>query len=132
MSETATFDTHRFVKRLTETGMPEKTAEALADEQVRLIQGNLATKHDIALVKHDIALVKHDIALVQKDIETLRADLTRDIGTLRKETKKDIEALRGDLTRDMATLETRIVKWVAGFGMSIVGLLVAVLFRIWN
>ena len=65
---TVAFDTHRFVKHLTESGFTEQQAEALAEEQTDLLNGNLATKTDIALVKADIALVKADIALVKADI----------------------------------------------------------------
>lgn len=41
------FDTHAFVKRLTAAGMPEEQAEALADEQVKLIDERQATKADL-------------------------------------------------------------------------------------
>ena len=41
------FDTHAFVKRLTGVGMPEEQAEALADEQARLIDERLVTKDDL-------------------------------------------------------------------------------------
>jgi hypothetical protein len=43
----AIFDTHAFVKRLTGAGMPEQQAEILAEEQARLISGQLATKADL-------------------------------------------------------------------------------------
>lgn len=42
-----TFDTHKFVKRLTEAGMPLNQAEILAEEQTRLIDERLATKDDL-------------------------------------------------------------------------------------
>lgn len=45
MSEIA-FDTDAFVKRLKAVGFTEEQAEALADEQVRLIADRLATKRD--------------------------------------------------------------------------------------
>lgn len=48
MSDAIAFDTHRFVKNLTENGFTEQQAEALAREQVLLLEGNLATKADIA------------------------------------------------------------------------------------
>ena len=52
------FDTHAFVKRLTSVGMPEEQAEALADEQARLLDERLATKADLreteARLKADI------------------------------------------------------------------------------
>lgn len=37
MNQTISFDTHRFVKCMTENGMSEKMAEALADEHVQLL-----------------------------------------------------------------------------------------------
>ena len=44
---TLTFDMHKFVKRLTEAGMPVGQAEVLAEEQARLIDERLATKDDL-------------------------------------------------------------------------------------
>ena len=61
MSEAIAFDTHRFVKRLTETGFTEAQAEALADEQVTLLNSNLATKQDILAVKADMEALKADL-----------------------------------------------------------------------
>jgi len=49
MIEAIAFDTHRFVKRLTQTGFTEAQAEALADEQVTLLNSNLATKRHCTL-----------------------------------------------------------------------------------
>ena len=51
---TITFDTHAFVKRLTAAGMPEAQAEVIAEEQARLIDTQLATKTDLALLKHEL------------------------------------------------------------------------------
>ena len=42
MTEAIAFDTHRFVKRLTESGFTEKQAETLAAEHVALLNANLA------------------------------------------------------------------------------------------
>ena len=41
------FDTHAFVKRLTQVGMPEEQAEVLAHSQATLINEKLATKRDL-------------------------------------------------------------------------------------
>ena len=48
MAAALVFDTHRFVKRLTNAGMDEAVAEALADEQANLLRENLATKAGLA------------------------------------------------------------------------------------
>ena len=78
MTEAIAFDTHRFVKRLTESGFTEKQAETLAEEHVALLNGNLATKADLAAVKADL----------QRDVEAVKADLQR-----------DIEAVKADLLK---------------------------------
>ncbi|NKC14850.1 MAG: DUF1640 domain-containing protein [Gammaproteobacteria bacterium] len=70
MTEAIAFDTHRFVKRLTDCGFTEQQAETLADEHVALLNANLATKADIAAVKADIAKV-------EAKIETVKADLLK-------------------------------------------------------
>ncbi|MYG40386.1 MAG: DUF1640 domain-containing protein, partial [Nitrospira sp. SB0677_bin_15] len=44
---TLSFDTHTFVKRLTQAGMPEAQAEVLADSQAKLIDEKLSTKYDL-------------------------------------------------------------------------------------
>ena len=61
MTDAIAFDTHRFVKRLTDSGFTEKQAETLAEEQVALLNGNLATKADIAALKADMAALKADL-----------------------------------------------------------------------
>ena len=61
MNDSIAFDTHRFIKRLTQTGFTEQQAEALADEQVNLLDSNLATKVDLMSIKAEIEKVKSDL-----------------------------------------------------------------------
>lgn len=53
-SEAINFDTPKFVKHLTENGFTEQQAEVLAEEQVNLLNSNLATKADIETAKTDL------------------------------------------------------------------------------
>ena len=89
-AEAIQFDTHKFVKHLTENGFTEQQAEVLAEEQVNLLNTNLATKADILALKADILATQADIADV----------------------KRDIEALRQETKADMANLRAELVKWV--------------------
>jgi len=70
------FNTHSFVKRLTEVGMPEEQAEVLADSYATLIDEKLATKRDLK----ELALAtKRDL----KELELrLRHDLTLRLGSM--------------------------------------------------
>lgn len=100
MSEAIAFDTHRFVKHLTASGFTEQQAEALASEQVNLLNSNLATKADIESVK--------------AEIEALRQETKASIASLRQETKADIESVKADL-----------LKWMFGAMIAQGGLIVA-------
>ena len=55
---TLAFDTHAFVKELTQAGRPEAQAEVLARSQATLINEKLATKQDLkeleARLRHDM------------------------------------------------------------------------------
>lgn len=74
------FDTHRFVKRMTEAGMPDAQAEALADEQVALASSehsakedmaNLAAKFETLASKESVAELAAKVAELAARIETL-------------------------------------------------------------
>jgi hypothetical protein len=59
---TIAFDTHKFVRRLQEAGIPEHEAEAIVDA-FRDAQGEaeLATKTDIGDLRHDLELLRRDM-----------------------------------------------------------------------
>ena len=102
MSEAIAFDTHRFVKHLTENGFTEQQAEVLADEQVHLLNSNLATQADIATVHQDIEI-------------------------LRQETKADIEVLRQETRAGLAEVKADLIKWMVGALIAQGGVIVALL-----
>ena len=105
MSEAIAFDTHRFVKRLTENGFTEAQAEVLADEQITLLNANLATRQNIADVQKEMTDIRKEIVDIRKDIEVLR-----------QETRADIERLKSDL-----------LKWMFGALLAQGGLVVALI-----
>ena len=73
-AEAIQFDTHKFVKHLTENGFTERQAEALAEEQVNLLNSNLATKADILALKADIEKLRQE---TKADMANLRAELVK-------------------------------------------------------
>ena len=118
MTEAIAFDTHRFIKRLTEGGFTEKQAETLAEEHVALLNANLATKADIESIRADIESVR-------AEIETLRLETKADIETLRLETKADIENLRRETTASIVSAKFDLMKWMFGALIAQGGLIVA-------
>ena len=61
MNEAIAFDTHRFVKNLTESGFTEQQAAALAREQVQRLNSNMATKIDVQALRANLDVVKAEL-----------------------------------------------------------------------
>ncbi len=138
MSGAIAFDTHRFVKKLTERGFTEEQAEVLAEEQVTLLNANLATKSDIEAIRAEIETLrlatKADIEAIRAEIETLRlatkADIEAirvEIEALRKETKADIARSEAGLKADIEAAKADLLKWLVGGLITQGGLIVALL-----
>ena len=129
MTGAIAFDTHRFVKRLTEGGFTETQAETLAEEQVALLNDNLATKADIAAVQADIEALrlatKADLAKVEA---SLKADIAKvEAGLSRVEIELKAEIARGDtgLRGHIETVKADLLKWMFGAMIAQGGLIVA-------
>ena len=136
MNEAIAFDTHRFVKNLTESGFTEQQAEALAKEQVQLLNSNLATKVDILALKADIETVKAVVEKVKAGVETVKAELEAKLEAVKlglqadiQTVKADLEAVKLGLQADIQASKVVLLKWMVtamiAQGTLIVALVVA-------
>ena len=120
------FDSHQFVKRMTEAGMPLAQAEALAGEQGVMVNTNLATKQDTGELKHrltnveqDIGELKHRLANVEQDIGELKhrlANVEQDTGEL-KHRLANVERDVGELKVGLANVERDVGELKVGFAV---------------
>ena len=134
-----TFDTHRFVNRMIDAGFTAAQAEALSDEQVKLITNNLATKQDVEETRAALARnIEETRAELERSIEETKAELERSIEKTRAELEHKIEKVRADLERSIE--ETRadlklaiskeskkLIKWIVTTQtvlVAIIGLLI--------
>ena len=112
------FDTHRFVKRMTEAGMPAAQAEALADEQVALLNSELATKQDFAdlAARLDVIAARQDGFVTKEDVADLAA---RQDGLATKESVADLAARQETLATkaEVAKLRTEVAVLRARLGL---------------
>ena len=113
-AETATFDTHDFVKRLTSAGMAEAQAEIIAWGQSRR-HTELADKRDVKGLEAKIKEVEARIKEVEVRIKEIEAKITTLEVTIRqieadlrqelKEQAASIKALELAITRQEATIK---------------------------
>ena len=89
------FDSHRFVKRLTDEGMPAGQAEALADEQISLLNSHLVTKRDIShlATKEEVAKLatKEEVAKLATKEEVAKLATKEEVAKLA--TKEEVAKL---------------------------------------
>ena len=115
VKDTLVFDSHGYVKRMTDGGFNEQQAETLAAEQGDLLS-NLATRQDIGTVKDDLETIWQDI----KDIkDNLKNFATKD-DLKNFATKKDVEV-------SAQTLKVEMIKWMTWYFLSGLAVMVAVL-----
>ena len=80
---TLTFDTHAFVKELTQAGMPEEQAEVLARSQAMLIDEKLATKQDLKELELRLKRDMKELEMrLKRDIQELKHDMTVRLGSM--------------------------------------------------
>ena len=106
----AVFDSHRFVKRLTEAGMEEGLAEVLAEEHMGPWIRNVATRTDVANIREDLESTR---MVFQKDLEDLRRDVATkaDVAMIRKDLEnfRSAAATKADLANAVAGAERRLM-----------------------
>ncbi len=100
------FDTLAFARRMEAVGFTRAQAEAMAEEQAKLIDERLATKTDIERIHADIDALRQE---TKGNIERLRQEAEANIDRRRRETAAEIERLRQETTADIERLrqETR-------------------------
>lgn len=138
-------DPLKIYQRLKAAKVDEKAAEEIAAIFGDVLDTQLATKKDIAVIQQDILLIRKDIANLQsetkKDIEQLRNETKNNIEQLRNETKSDIELLRSEtksnialVHKDIKELETKLeakiesskaemLKWTIGLIVAQTGII---------
>ena len=101
------FDTHDFVKRLTQAGMSEDQAEVLAKGQSDLYERLVTKEYFEFTLNHELEKLRAEL---KNDIEKLRAELKNDIEKLKAELKHDIDKVQANHEQVKAELKNDIEK----------------------
>ncbi len=112
-----TFDTHDIIKKFREKGL----SEDLAELQVEAIKD--VVKQAVSQVQHDYSL---DDAVTNKDLDARIRETELKIEVVKADLKRDIESVR----KDMAEIKSELIRWVVGVGMLQVTLITALLIKL--
>ena len=98
------FDSHGYVKRMTDGGFNEQQAEALAAEQAELL-GNLATRQDIEAVQVDVQVIRDGLQTVKDGLEAVKRNMATKEDLENFATKQDLEIVRKEIEVSAQTLK---------------------------
>ena len=127
MSERLVFDTHRFVRDMVAVGMAEPIAERLAEKQLEMLRGDLATQVELAQVEANLRIelaaineritqveanLKTELAATNERITQVEANLKTDITQVEANLKTDITQVEANLKTELAATKTSLVKWM--------------------
>lgn len=98
MPSVIAFDTHAYVKKLRDVGVPEPQAEIQAEAMAALIEDRLATKEELKAVE----------ANLRRDIKELEVNLKRDLKELENKLEQRLREMDNKLDQRLREVEMRM------------------------
>ena len=128
------FDSHGYVKRMTDGGFNEQQAEALAAEQADLLN-NLATRQDMEGVRDELVGIRDELAGFRNELDEVKQNMATkaeleevklnmatkaELEKVKRNmaTKQDIELLRQENKTTAATLKFEMIKFMTWYFLS--------------
>ena len=109
MNDAIVFDSHQFVRNLTASGFTERQAEALANEQVQLLNGNLATKTDLASFQTNL---EANLTGVKTDLTSVQVNLEAKLAGVKADLEAKLAGVKADLEVKIANVQANLLKWM--------------------
>lgn len=160
MSIATSFDTHQFIKQMMATGFTEEQAEIQVRLLFTILDNQLSTKADMATMDLNVLELKRDIreidariqeinARIQElnvriqeidaKVEVTKAELQKDLESLRMTLQKEMESLKvvlqlefqrdiASVKRDIESAKVESIKWTAGMFAAQTALIIGALF----
>ena len=112
-----TFDTHAFVKLLTQVGMPEDQAEILAKGQSDLYERLVTKEYFEFTLNHELEKLRTEL---KHDIAQVKAELKHELDQHKAANRQALKELELTLTHNMKEMEQKlIIKLGALLGVSV-------------
>ena len=123
------FDSHRFVKRLTNAGLSEEVAEILAEEHAsRFVPADVATKADVAeagnATRSDIAAANAEVAATRSDLATTNAEVAKTNAEVAK-TRAEIALAVAEVKELIVATQRSTLRWMFGMMLAYTGIILA-------
>lgn len=113
-----TFNTHKYIKKLGELGLPEPQAEYIIQtilESKDYDLSQLATKSQITLLEHEILAIKREIESIKQELNSLRLDMNKNNEDLRSEMAKEFSNVRSEMAKEFSNVRSEMAREFINF-----------------
>jgi predicted nucleic acid-binding Zn-ribbon protein len=128
-----TFDTHKYIKSLQESGFNEKQAEVLVKSLLESRDFDLsilATREQISEVKIEIAQLdsklSKEISAIREQVSEVKSDLQKDIAEVKSELQKEIAATRDEIKQSKVDM----LKWMLPLMSTMMAMMLAIIVKL--
>jgi predicted nucleic acid-binding Zn-ribbon protein len=128
-----TFDTHKYIKSLQETGFNEQQAEMLVKSLLESRDFDLsilATREQISEVKIEIAQLdsklSKEISAIREQVSEVKSDLQKDIAEVKSELQKEIAATRDEIKQSKVDM----LKWMLPLMSTMMAMMLAIIVKL--
>jgi len=128
-----TFDTHKYIKNLQETGFNEQQAEMLVKSLLESRDFDLsilATREQISEVKIEIAQLdsklSKEISAIREQVSEVKSDLQKDIAEVKSELQKEIAATRDEIKQSKVDM----LKWMLPLMSTMMAMMLAIIVKL--
>jgi len=139
-----TFDTHKYIKSLKETGFNEQQAEMLVKSLLESRDFDLsilATREQVAEVKSDfqkeITITREQVAEVKSDLQKKIAEVKSDLQKEITITREQIAEVKSDLQKEIAATNDAIkqskvdtLKWTLPLIMTAISMIAVLMIKL--
>jgi len=129
--EMQSFDTHKYVKEFTKSGLKEAQAEAIVRSLLESRDydfSKIATKEQIALIEKDIEIIKQDIDIIKQDMSKFATKAQ--VNDMDKRITGQLDAIEQKLTSKLDARENTFLKWIIPLFFTTWAMMIGIAFKL--
>ena len=132
-----TFDTHKYIKSLQESGFNEKQAEMLVKSLLESRDFDLsilATREQVskteASLEKQISAIREQVTQLDGKIDKVESNLNAKIDKVESNLEQKIIELKSEIKESISSIKHDMLKWIVPMMLTIVGIAVGIALKL--
>ena len=132
-----TFDTHKYIKSLQESGFNEKQAEMLVKSLLESRDFDLsilATREQVskteASLEKQISAIREQVTQLDGKIDKVESNLNAKIDKVESNLEKKIIELKSEIKESISSIKHDMLKWIVPMMLTIIGIAVGIALKL--